>query len=114
MEQREGGIEREGNLLSISNSNCWQVPAVSKPREEEAGAVPLLVRPVLAVREVVADQLGVHTGPGVTAELARLLHVKVEVESPGDRLVQSRSEIQIFLMPALLCQRDNAKEKKCP
>ena len=51
-------------------------------REDDELAVSL-VAPVLAVREVVADQLGVHAGPVVAAEVSGLLHVQVEVEGPG-------------------------------
>ena len=52
---------------------------VSQARLDEKGAVGL-VSSILTVREVVTDQLGVNTGPVLTAELARLLHLTVEVE----------------------------------
>ena len=41
-----------------------------------------LITPVPTVREVVADQLGVHTGPVITAELPGLADVQPEVETP--------------------------------
>ena len=52
---------------------------VSRGRLDEKGAVGL-VSPILAVREVVTDQLGVNTGSVLTTEVSRLLHLTVEVE----------------------------------
>ena len=53
----------------------------------------LLVHVVLAVIEVVADQLGVNTRPVITAELARLLHLEVEVEGPDRVLTAGGMEV---------------------
>ena len=48
-------------------------------RLDEMGAVGLISL-IIAVREVVADQLGVNTGSVITAEVSRLLHLTVKVE----------------------------------
>ena len=53
--------------------------AIFVVREEDDVAVSL-VTAILAVREVVADQLGVNTGSVLTTEISRLINLSVKVE----------------------------------
>ena len=75
---------------------------VSRARLDKKGAVGL-ISSILTVREVVTDQLGVNTGPVITAEVSRLLHFTVEVE------VEISTTIVVLEIPPVFSQGNDCR-----
>ena len=74
----EGDVDSQLFFNSIMDLDRWEMFPVFLRKYHQTAAV-VLVRLVLAVLDIVADQLGVDAGPEVAAEVPGLREISVEI-----------------------------------